>query len=89
MSEIKHIMEMMCEEIGVDSSTMDFKESEWYLKHTWTEEQENSFKNKLLRYLMNSKKAREGFLEHPEGYNRMILDIAVNSFVMQYGWKTE
>jgi len=88
MQEIDKIMKMMCEEVGVNFEEMNFKKPGWYLEHSWTEKQENKFKRKLLTYLLDNKEARDGFMETPTD-SKLLLDLAINSFVMTYGWKVK
>ena len=73
--ENKEILKKMCSYVGADFNEIDFKSDYWYLKHQWTEEQENDF----IHWLTEHHKKK-----HPP---KKALQLA-NEFVFNYGWRT-
>ena len=85
---LQTILTKMCEVVGTDPTVIDFKEKDWFLKHTWTEEQEENFKKWFVNFLKTNSKARQQLLEHPNA-TKKILEKAATEFVFNYGWKYE
>ena len=83
---IKYVLEKMCEVVTANPKTIDFKEDEWFMKHTWGKGQEKAFSHWLAKYLYGSKDARIEMLY----FNRKNLkhcEKAADYFVWNYGWK--
>lgn len=74
----KEIMERLFAAIGIEFKEEIVKEEDWYLKHTWTKEQEEEFTIWLTKLIMK-KKAR----------NKTRAQKEASFFVFAYGWKTE
>ena len=73
--------------IGVNE--IDLDEDSWYLKHTWTSEQENGFK----LWLVDKLKTDKTFLKSLAKYPNLIKtneqrEKLANEFIMNYGWKS-
>ena len=80
---VKHIsviLTEMCSRVGVEYKGIDFK------KHSWTQEQEDSFVEWLAEYLRNNKDARNVIMKHPSKKKKETVETA-KSFVWNYGWK--
>lgn len=72
----KEIMERLFAVIGLEFKEETVKEERWYLKHTWTKEQENEFTQWLTRLLMKKKRMSKIRATKEAQY-----------FVFAYGWK--
>jgi len=81
---LKIIMEEMCNRVGVYFDDIDFKEDRWYQKYSWSEKEEESFKEWLLNYLLKNKEAREELLSFK---SKTGIKKAVDQFMLGYGWK--
>ena len=80
---VKHlsvILTEMCSRVGVEYKGIDFK------KHSWTQEQEDSFVEWLANYLRENKDARDTLMQYQTKNKRETLEFA-KSFVWNYGWK--
>ena len=75
----------MCEFVGVDFDTINFKDEDWYLQQSWTAEQEEEFRLWMIGYLKRNKKARVVLY----GNSVLNLEKQVNSFIFNYGWKKD
>lgn len=91
MVENKHLTKIMKKMFSYvkEKYTPEYcKKPEWFMKHTWTEKQENSFNDWMVEYLYNNKEAREEIMEHPIK-NKKIIKELVSWFILDYGWKNE
>lgn len=64
------------------------KKPEWFMLHTWSEKQMNNFNDWMVDYLYNNKEAREEMMTFLRK-NKKDIQIAVNWFILDYGWKNE
>jgi len=85
---LKNILTKMCEYVNVDFNTIDFKEHEWFLKHAWTTNHENDFKEWMVDYLSNNKEAQKEIM-NIETTDKKRINATVGFFLFTYGWKTE
>ena len=74
--DTEYILKKMCEVVGADFAKVKFKSSNWYLKHTWTEEEQQDFIDWLAK-----------FYQKRHGYTKKNSVFLANSFVGNYGWK--
>lgn len=75
-SRIEDVLEKLFEVVGQEYSEDFCKESEWYLKYSWTEEQEESFKDWLISYIRNKDKTTIKEAKRQAGL-----------IILNYGWK--
>jgi len=80
------ILKKMCEFVGCDFESIDFKSDQWYLLHEWTEEQQDLFITWLSEYMRNSSKARKELMSLPSSSKKDTRRFA-EYFVGMYGWK--
>jgi hypothetical protein len=83
--ELKTILDEMCSRVG--AKDVNFEEDNWYLKHTWTEKEQDDFINWLANYLYENKEARKMFVNLRKV--KRDCNKASNKFVLNYGWKTK
>jgi len=83
--ELKTILDEMCSRVG--AKDVNFEEDNWYLKHTWTEKEQDDFINWLANYLYENKEAREMFVNLRKV--KRDCNKASNKFVLNYGWRTK
>ena len=86
---VKHlsvILNEMCKRVDVDYKAMDFNKQGWFWKHSWRQEQEDSFVEWLANYLRENKDARDTLMQYQTKNKRETLEFA-KSFVWNYGWK--
>ena len=70
----------------VDFDTFDFSKPAWFLDHSWTVKEEQSFKDWLYNYLQTNKYAvRE--LSDMTVRNKTFLRRLVDEIVWNFGWK--
>lgn len=88
MEAIEIVLKEMCDRVGADVESVDFKEHGWYFKHSWTQEEEEEFVQWLADKLKN-KEFRNSLLKFPSLYRMKSGRLkAAKEFVMFYGWKT-
>jgi len=83
--ELKTILDEMCSRVG--AKDVNFEEDNWYLKHTWTEKEQDDFINWLANYLYKNKEARKMFVNLRKV--KRDCNKASNKFVLNYGWRTK
>ena len=86
MKPINRIKRKLCQAVGVDWKTVDFHKDGWYLEHTWTQEQEDEFKEWLADYLYKNTRARQQIMKFPRKDKRICARVA-SGFVWNHGWK--
>lgn len=85
------ILTEMCSRVGADMTKLDFDSTEhpWYLTFTWTEEQQNTFRNWLIDYLIANKNSvqeltgRKGHLASSKNNIKRLAD----EFIFNFGWR--
>ena len=86
---VKHIsviLTEMCKRVDVDYKAIDFNKKSWFWKHSWRQEEQDSFVEWLAEYLRNNKDARNVIMKHPSKKKKETVETA-RSFVWNYGWK--
>jgi hypothetical protein len=81
------ILYEMCNIVGADYHSIDFKSDNWYTHYIWSVDEENNFKVWLYEYLRDNKEARKELMRFPSSKPKDIEKI-VNSFVCMYGFVT-
>lgn len=83
---LKHILKEQCKRVGADFNKLDFSKEDWFEKYTWTEEEENNFKQWMMNYLKENKDARQDLMRVPST-NPIIIRGFTTSFILFCGWK--
>lgn len=86
MGALGVILEKLCSYVGETPDSINFTEHNWYLKHEWTEEQEEDFKKWFVDYLYKNPKAQKE-LYYFATKNKKILEKRAEFFVFSYGWR--
>ena len=80
------VVNKLCQLVGIQPQTLTyFQKNEWYLKHSWTEKQEDTFRKWFINYLQD-KEARTHLMNHPQ---KRFIKRAVDNFIFNYGWKNK
>lgn len=82
---MREVLRKMCDDVG--AKEVNFKEKEWFLKHSWSHKQEEEFKNWLVNYLYRSSKARSHLMRFPIKNKELISKFA-SFFILNHGWKS-
>lgn len=81
------VLEKMCQMVGADKSTINFRSDQWYNEYQWTKHQENEFVKWLTEYLYKNKQARSEIMRFPSRNKKKCKAVA-EMFNFIYGWKT-
>lgn len=84
MTHLDKILKEMFSRVG--AKKVDTSKPDWFLKYSWTSEEESYFVNWLTDYLMEHKEAREQLMKFPLKNKKAVRDFAC-WFVFDYGWK--
>lgn len=84
--ELKTILNEMCSRVNANPEEIDFKSSDWYLKYTWTEEEQDDFIKWLADFLHTNSKARKLF--NIIGNSKKQCKRGAMFFNLYFGWKT-
>lgn len=76
----------MCKRVGADWKKINPKKPDWFLEYSWTEEEQNNFKEWMIDYLYNNSEAREEIMEVAIK-NKEIIKKLSTMFVFNYGWR--
>lgn len=81
----------MCQMVGADVKKIDFAKENWFLEYSWTEDQQEDFKNWIIEFFTRDKKRLKGFAAFPSlaGRNKKELEKTANWFIFDYGWKVD
>ena len=82
--ELDKILKEMCGRVGAIHKDINFKENDWFLRYSWTQKQEDSFKDWLKKQLNKNKRMRTSLMAHPYKSN---IDKFVDHFCFSFGWK--
>ena len=78
------ILKEMCNRVGQDYETFDFKDPQWFLKHSWTREEEEDFRIWLGKFLKKHKYVGSGTKRGQDwGYYE------AGKLLGNYGWRTK
>jgi len=85
---LENIFAVMCRLVGADYNIVDRTKKDWYLQCQWDEETEKQFSNWMTDYLYKLPQAQS------ELYDRRYMKkyeckLAVQLFLLSYGWKTK
>lgn len=87
--KVKHldvIMREMFKRVGAKYDLSECNSPHWYEKHTWTEEEQDSFMGWMVDYLHGSLEARRELMHCPHQAKRELRKF-VGMFILAYGWK--
>lgn len=77
----------MCRRVEVDYDDVDFTKDDWYLDHSWTENEQNQFIEWFAQNLRNMGPRRE-LCKYPTLVRTKPQRIKfARNFVFQFGWK--
>jgi nitrate reductase assembly molybdenum cofactor insertion protein NarJ len=81
------IQESMLRKVNAkDVEEFDFNQKDWFLKYSWTEEEQEEFGRELYTFFDNNKEAQmEVFNGIPKSGG--LLSQRINFFLFNYGWK--
>jgi len=82
--ELKTILDEMCSRVG--ARDINFEENDWYLKYTWTEEEQDDFIKWLADFLHANSNARKLF--NMIGNSKKQCKHGAMLFNLYFGWKT-
>jgi hypothetical protein len=82
------ILKKMCWLADVDFDKVNFKDPNWYSKHTWGVAQEYCFILWLNGYMYKNSEARRELMGLPFK-NKKHIERFVDFFNMNWGWKVE
>ncbi len=79
------ILKEMCNRVGADYVKMDFRKPEWFRDYSWTQKEENKFKDWMVTYLYNNFQARKEFMTITRK-NKKNCKEAVQMWLFNHGW---
>lgn len=82
---LKAILKEMCKRVKAPYTKMNFSKKNWFLTYSWTEEEENDFREWLIKYVKKDKYARMELA----GRSHCDVNKLVNEFIFNYGWTTK
>lgn len=82
------ILEEMFSRVELEFNMNFILQPEWYLKYSWTEQQEDEFIEWLIEYMLKNKDARDELMIIPSK-NKKFIKEWVNEFILNYGWRTQ
>lgn len=74
---LNNMLKEMCKRVKTDFKTIDFKEPEWFYKYSWTEKEQDTFQDWLVKYL----------LRHKISPIKISAEKLAKWFILDYGWK--
>lgn len=82
---MKKILKEMCKRVGAKYKEIDFLAEGWFNNYNWTQEEENDFKQWMVKYLDNN---RDAFKEisNFDHYTKENVCKLVDEFVFFCGW---
>ncbi|SRR5258708_9270161 len=84
------ILTHMCEMIGVDPNEVDFKSQSWFTEHTWSENQQDEFRQWLIDYFSVKKEGKRRLRDiarFPSLMNKQEINKLTGMFLLDYGWR--
>ena len=79
------IMKKMCELNNVDYYKVNFHNDEWYTAYTWTEEEEQVFRDWLFNYMKDNVEARKELMRI-NSKSKKNLEIFISEFCLMWSW---
>lgn len=81
------VLKKMCDIVGADFDSIQFESDDWFLKHSWEEDQEKEFIDWMADYLYKNRIARLEMTKITNNTKRNCRNAAVQ-FVWNYGWRS-
>ena len=80
----------MCDAVSADYDSVDFKDDDdsYFMKYSWTADQEGEFIEWLADYLYTDKEARVEFMEWPRK-NKKLCHNKAYWFTWNHGWRVD
>ena len=83
---IKIILSEMCNKVGTNLDEIDVTEDFWFTKHTWTTQEEDDFKEWMLKFITGNYPLFKETFVNPKS-NKKRLKRQIDQFLWNYGWK--
>ena len=78
----------MCQMVGAKRCDINTSKDNWFHAYSWSESEENEFKEWLAEYLLKNKDARKELAALPKSTKKFCKQLA-SEFTSNYGWKTK
>lgn len=85
----KDILSEMCKRVGVAPDEIDFSEPQWFMKYTWTREEQEEYKKWLMDYFVLNKKSIGEISKFPRLFNKKSAEKLANEVIFNYGWREQ
>lgn len=85
---VKKILKEMCKRVNANFDKFNFKTKDWFMKHEWSEEECDKFKEWLIIYLNENKEARTEIMNIPLK-NKIRIEKTAGMFILNYAWRTK
>ena len=82
------ILRELCRRVGVSYFDVDFEKHNWYMDHSWTDQEANSFQRWMSKYLYRTPGARKELMTI-SARDKSCTDEAAKWFVWNHGWKSQ
>jgi len=80
------ILREMCSRVKADYETMEFKkDTTWYNKYSWSQEEQHGFGEWMINYLYNNTSARKEIMHWPKKTFKACRKVS-DWFLFQHGW---
>ena len=86
-SSMTEILTEMIHRIGKTEDDIDFSEKDWFEKHTWTEKEQEAYREWLVEYLKNPKHLREIAMWPRITKNKKMREKLAGELILNYGWR--
>lgn len=86
MKHIERVLKEMFKRVGQTYSKKKVSKEGWYMKHSWTEKEQDKFSDWLVEYLYKCSEARREIMNIPIK-NKKYIRRTVNMFILGCGWK--
>lgn len=83
---LKELLIEMFRIVGASFTEEFIQAPGWYVKYSWSQEEEFSFKEWATRHLYKSKEARQALMAFPRK-NKALIAKTIDEFIFNYGWK--
>jgi hypothetical protein len=80
------ILKEMCRLVGADFKEIAFKDDSWYHEYSWSQEDEDDFKEWVADYIFINKEARKELTTIKTADKKKCKEFA-SQFAFNYGWK--
>ena len=88
MNHTNKIVSEMFRRVKAKRKDIDTTKPDWFMKHSWTEKEQDKFRDWMVEYLMENVEARREIMRFPSKNKERAKKVA-NMFVFNYGWKAK